>query len=205
MTAPARRVGFFGGTFDPVHLGHLILAEQSREQAGLDEVWFVPAGQPPHKVGKPVTRYEQRVEMVELAIAGQPAFRVEQVERDRPGPHYTADTLTELRRDHPGVEFFLLIGADALADLPGWYDPVRVVASATLLVTPRLNYPLKEPDELRAALPPGTPLRVEYVRSLSFVDISGRDLRRRVAEGRSIRYLVPRAVECYVLEKKLYR
>src|SRR5215210_5863648 len=100
------RVGVFGGTFDPAHLGHLILAEQAREQGRLDEVWFVPAPRPPQKDDRVVTRFDVRVDMLALAIAGQPAFRVEEMEKDRPGPSYTADTLAELHRRHPEHSFF---------------------------------------------------------------------------------------------------
>src|SRR5580692_11114015 len=95
------RIGVFGGTFDPVHFGHLIMAEQCREQAALDQVWFVPSARPPHKVDQPLTPFAQRVEMLALALAGQPAFRVEEIEKDRPGPSYTADTLDDLSRFHP--------------------------------------------------------------------------------------------------------
>ncbi len=209
---PARRVGVFGGTFDPVHLGHLILAEQCREQGRLDEVWFVPANVPPHKQAQPVTRFDQRAEMIELAIAGNAGFRVESVERDLPDPNYTANTLAELRRRHPTTEFFLLIGSDSLNDLPGWYEPHRVVESAALLVMERVNSHAPPLEELRAAIarragvdPVSLPIRVEWARNPPLVSMASSDLRRRVAEGRSVRYLVPRAVECYIHEKQLYR
>src|SRR4051812_43076869 len=131
------RIGIFGGTFDPVHWGHLILAEQGREQGRLDQVWFVPAARPPHKSEAELTPFTQRVEMLHLAIAGQPAFRVEELEKDLPGPGYTAVTLEELQRRHPEHEWFLLVGGDALRDLPGWYEPERIVAKAALLVMAR--------------------------------------------------------------------
>jgi nicotinate-nucleotide adenylyltransferase len=202
-----RRVGVFGGTFDPVHLGHLILAEQCREAGRLDEVWFVPAGKPPHKQDHEITRFEQRVEMIELAIAGQPAFRVDAVERELSGITYTAAVLEELHRRHPGDELFLLIGSDSLNDLPLWYQPQRVVASAALLVMLRTRHPAQSAEQLRQALhlPAETPLHIEYVPQPPVIDIASHDLRQRVREGRSIRYLVPRAVECYIQEKGLYR
>src|SRR5919199_5145855 len=111
------RVGIFGGTFDPVHLGHLILAEQCREQGQLDQVWFIPAARPPHKQDQSLAPFAQRVEMLSLAIAGNPAFRIDELEKDRAGPSYTVDTLAELQRHHPGTEWFLLIGSDCLPDL----------------------------------------------------------------------------------------
>src|SRR5947209_10381026 len=115
------RVGIFGGTFDPLHLGHLILAEQARDQAWLDEVWFVPAPRPPQKEGQAITRFDQRVEMLQLAVAGNRHFLVNEVEKERPGLSYTADTLAELRRRHPEHTFFLLVGGDSLAELSKWH------------------------------------------------------------------------------------
>src|SRR6185369_11984582 len=126
------RIGIYGGTFDPVHVGHLILAEQAREQGRLDEVWFVPAPRPPQKDGVAITRFEARVEMLALAIAGQAAFRIDELEKERVGPSYTVDTLAELRRRHPAYTFFLLIGGDSLADLPLWRDPGGILAQAGL-------------------------------------------------------------------------
>lgn len=200
------RIGIFGGTFDPVHLGHLILAEQCREQAALDQVWFVPAARPPHKLDRPLTRFDQRAEMLALAIAGQPAFRVSDVEKERPGPSYTADTLEALCRQHPGDEFFLLIGSDTVADLPTWHEPWRIVGHAGLVVAARPGHAVLSPAEVRSALrlAADEALRYQAVQT-PLIDIASRDLRCRVAEGRSIRYLVPRAVECYIQDKGLYR
>ena len=199
------RVGVFGGTFDPVHYGHLILAEQCREQGPLDAVWFVPSPRPPHKGERAVTRFEQRVEMLSLAIAGNDAFRIDEVEKERAGPSYTADTLAELRRRHPADEFCLLIGSDTLVDLPGWYQPRRVVESAALLVVRRPGHEVMPAEELRARLQLSepTPLRMVVVEA-PLIDISSRDLRRRAAAGRSLRYFLPRAVEIYIQDKKLY-
>lgn len=200
------RIGIFGGTFDPIHLGHLIVAEQCQEQARLDEVWFLVAARPPHKGRSPLTPFDRRRDMIELAIAGNPRFRVSDVENQRPGPSYTADTLTELRRARPEVDWHLILGADSVADLPHWYDPIRIVAQAALLVVTRPGWELPSVERLREALrlPPEQPLRLAPVDS-PLIDISSRDLRRRVAEGRSIRYLVPSAVAAYIADKKLYR
>jgi nicotinate-nucleotide adenylyltransferase len=200
------RIGVFGGTFDPVHLGHLILAEQCREQGRLDQVWFIPAASPPHKQGQTLTPFAQRVEMLALAIAGQPAFRIDELEKDRPGPSYTIHTLEEIQRRQPAAELFLPVGSDTLLDLPHWYQPARILELAGLLVTPRPGWPLPSLGEIRAALhlPPGADLRLEIVEA-PLIDIASRDLRRRAAEGRSLRYLVPRAVEAYLHDKRLYR
>jgi nicotinate-nucleotide adenylyltransferase len=201
-----KRIGLLGGTFDPVHLAHLIIAEQCREQGQLDEVWFVPAARPPHKQHRPATPFAQRVEMLALAIAGHPAFRVEELEKDRPGPSYTADTLTELHRRRPEDALYLLIGSDTLADLPHWHEPVRVIESAGLLIWVRPNHPVLPPEELRTGLqlPPSAPLQYQVVNG-PLINISSSDLRLRASQGRSLRYLVPRAVECYIHEKQLYR
>ncbi len=198
------RVGVFGGTFDPVHYGHLILAEQCREQGRLDEVLFVPAPRPPHKP-QPCARFEQRVEMLALALAGHPAFRIEEMEKDRDGPSYTVDTLIELRSRRLGDELFLLIGADAVHDLPQWYEPRRILELACLLVMGRPESSAPDCDELRTRLGlPAGAVRMEVIQA-PLIDISSRDMRRRVAEGRSLHYLLPRAVECNSPDTRLYR
>ncbi len=201
------RIGLFGGSFDPIHLGHLILAEQCREQGRLDQVWFIPAARPPHKKEHELARFENRVEMLHLALAGNPAFRVEEIENERDGPSFTVDTVAELKRRHPGDEFFFLVGSDSLADLPKWHEPQRLVRSAGLLVMARPTSPLLTPDQLRALLrlPPEVPLHLDAVDSPLVIDISSRDVRYRLASGRTVRYLLPRAVECYIADKRLYR
>ncbi len=198
------RIGVFGGTFDPVHMGHLILAEQCRDQAKLDEVWFLPSYHPPHKAATAITRFEQRCDMLELAVAGHPAFRVERIEKELPPPSYTAETLAELHHRHPGNEFALLMGSDGLPDLPGWYEPRRVVERASLVVVPRPGVMLWTPERLAAALGvPTEAVRLRYV-ACPMIEIASRELRRAVADGLSVRYLVPRAVEEYLRDRKLY-
>jgi len=198
------RIGIFGGTFDPVHLGHLIVAERCREDAGLDEVWFLPSYQPPHKADRPVTRFDHRAEMLTLATTGQPLFRVDPVEKALPPPSYTAETLAVLRARHPDDEFELVVGGDVLPDLPKWYQPDRVLSQAGLVVVPRPGAPVWTADDLAAAL--GLPPAAVRMRAVDcpLVDIASREIRRRVAAGRSIRFLVPRGVEEYIREKKLY-
>ncbi len=200
------RIGIFGGTFDPVHLGHLIMAEQCREQGQLDQVWFIPAARPPHKQDRPLTGFVQRVEMLALAVAGMPAFRVDELEKDRPGPSYTAETLQQLQTRHPDTQFALLLGSDCLPDLPMWKNPTRILELAELLVFSRPGWPLRTAEEVRQSLglAAEAPLRLRVVRA-PLIDVASRDLRQRVALQRSIRFLVPRAVECYINEKKLYR
>ncbi|MCA1684557.1 MAG: nicotinate-nucleotide adenylyltransferase [Planctomycetia bacterium] len=197
------RLGLFGGTFDPIHLGHLVLAEQCREACGLDAVWFVVAGSPPHKPGER-TAAGDRLEMVRIAVAGHPAFSVSEVETRRPGPHYSVDTLAAVRRDHPGDDLFFLIGADSLTDLPQWRQPEEIARLATVVVVNRPGIDLGA--TAGAPLPdfgPGAhPLRAVTIPPIG---IASHDLRRRLAEGRSVRYMLPRGVEAYINAHKLYR
>lgn len=199
------RVGIFGGSFDPIHYGHLILAEQAREQGQLDQVWFLPAPRPPHKIDSNMTSFDQRVEMIRLAIAGNPAFRVELVEQEREDLSYTVVTLEELDRRHPDAEFFLLIGSDTLVEFHLWYRPLRILELAGLLVMARPGSLMPSPEQFREQLrmPPTTELRMQHV-TAPLVEISSRDLRRRATHGRSLRYFLPRAVEIYIREKALY-
>ncbi|MBA4190634.1 MAG: nicotinate (nicotinamide) nucleotide adenylyltransferase [Planctomycetaceae bacterium] len=198
------RIGIFGGTFDPIHMGHLILAEQCRTQASLDQVWFMPSAHPPHKVGQGVTRFDQRCEMIELAIAGHSAFRVERIEKELPPPSYTSETLAELRRRHPADDFFLLMGSDGLPDLPGWHEPQRVIEQAGLVVVPRPGVMLWTAERLATALSVDvSAVRLRFV-ACPMIEIASRELRRAIADGMSIRYMVPRAVEEYIRDRKLY-
>ncbi len=190
------RVGIFGGTFDPVHLAHLVMAEQCREQAKLDRVLFMPAARPPHKLDRTLTPLDRRIEMLQLATSGYPMFQVSEIEKNRPGPSYTADTLRQLHTEQPDDELFLLLGSDTLRDLPRWYQPAQIAALATVLVVCR-------PQDVQSPEPPAG-FRCQTIAS-PLLDISSRDLRRRVADGRSIRYLVPRAVECYIETHGLYK
>lgn len=195
------RLGLFGGTFDPIHLGHLILAELCRETCRLDQVWFVVAGEPPHKP-RGRTAVADRLEMTRIAIAGHPAFAVSELEAHRPGPHYSVETLQAVHRKHSGDELFFLIGADSLADLPFWREPEQIVRLASLVV---VNRPGCEPVALPSPfiLPPDAkPIRTVTIPPIG---IASTELRQRVAEGRSIRYQVPRGVEAYIEAQRLYR
>ena len=191
------RIGLYGGTFDPIHLGHLILAETCREACGLDRVWFVVAGAPPHKPGGR-TDVSHRLEMVRLAVAGNPAFEVSEIETRRPGPHYSVETLEAIARERPEDELFFLIGADSLVDLPHWRAPDKILRLASLVVAnrpgfepPALDVPPDSKPIQRVTIPP--------------IGIASHEVRRRRLEGRSIRYQVPRAVEAYIDAHGLYR
>lgn len=200
------RIGLLGGSFDPVHYGHLLLAECCREQARLDEVWFMPAAQSPHKRSHLPAPAAARLAMLELATGGEPAFRVCRHELDRGGLSYTVDTLTALGAERPEATFALLLGADALDDFPRWREPARIAALAELIVVCRP--PVTEPNY--AGLE--TVCSPEYVAAtrsrqvtMPQLDLSSRSLRERVAQHQSIRYRTPRAVEEYIRAQSLYR
>ena len=194
------RIGIYGGTFDPVHYGHLILAETCREACRLDEVWFIPAQISPHKLDAKVSPPVARVDMLEFALAALPEFKVVRMEVDRPGPSYTVETLEQIQKDRPDDELFLLMGADSVTDFPTWREPGRIAELATLVVVNRGREAPK-------------PLPVDLVRpggrgvlevTMPGIDLSASDIRNRVAEGKSLRFLVPRPVEHYIREKRLY-
>jgi len=199
------RIGIFGGTFDPVHQGHLILAEQCREQAGLGRVLFVPAARPPHKLERALTPFHHRAEMLELAVAGNPAFRVDRLEEDRTGPSYTVHTLEILKQRDADAELCLIMGSDTLVDLQLWYQPVRILELAGLAVVVRPGSQVPSVEILKAglSLPASFDLRMQAVR-MPLLDISSSSIRARVPLAKTIRYEVPRSVEMYLKEKKLY-
>jgi len=196
------KLGVLGGTFDPPHHGHLALAEVARDQLGLARVLFVPAGQPPHKPGQPITPALHREAMVSLAIAGRDGFLLSRADLDRPGPHYTADLLAILRRAYPGAELYFLMGSDSLAQFLTWRDPPRIAAQAKLAV---LRRPGWEPDleELERAVP-GIRERLVWLEG-PVVAITASDVRQRVQEGLPISDLVPPAVEEYINRHRLYQ
>lgn len=200
------RLGVFGGSFDPIHNGHLLLAECCREQCRLDAVWFLPAAVPPHKQDQQLTPDKQRIEMLELAIADRPAFSVCRYEIDRGGVNYTVETLTHLKDEDPTRELFFLLGADMLADLPHWRNAPRVCELAVPVAVCR---PGAEPVDFSCLGGIVGPERVELIRrhqvEMPEMGISSTDLRQRVASGQSIRYRVPRAVEMYIQSHGLYR
>jgi nicotinate-nucleotide adenylyltransferase len=196
------RLGIYGGTFDPVHYGHLLAAAQCREQCRLDELWFMPAAAPPHKPGAEISPGTARAEMLELAVAGLPEFRVSRMELERDGPSYTVDTLRTLQQPDPARELFLILGADSLADFPTWREPEQIARLARLVVVNRGRTP---PDVAAAVRQLGDVFqnRVQVV-EMPAVDLAATDLRERVRAGRSIQFMTPRAVEVYLRQHKLY-
>ena len=200
------RLGIFGGTFDPVHFGHLALAEECLAVAGLDEVWLVPAASPPHKGGKKLSRFDQRKEMLELAIAGNEKFKVEPMEADRPGPSFTIDTLEEIQKRKPNDELFLIIGGDSALEFSTWKDPAKIACLATIIVRIRPGVIMPTEQEFISQLGKelGVLPKVIFVAGPPYLDVSSSLLKERVSNNKSIRYLLPRAVEVYIQQKKLY-
>jgi nicotinate-nucleotide adenylyltransferase len=191
------KVGIFGGTFDPIHFGHLLLAEQAREAASLHEIWFIPAGEPPHKQGKPVTPAMERKKMVELAIEGHPQFKVNPIELMRSGPSYTVDTIMELKKQNPHVEFFLLVGADMVKNLPKWYKIKEIIQNVQVIG-------LGRPGFDHDALPEYIEERLMWIPDAVETNISSSIIRERLMLNRSARYLVPDSVYKYIKEQGLY-
>ena len=189
------RIGIYGGSFDPIHYGHLLLAESAREQLNLDKVVFVPAAIAPHKRGQESAPATARIEMLKLAISGNAALEVSLLEIDRGGVSYTVDTLTALRDAHPEAELTLLVGGDTLADMPNWKAPEQIVQIARVAVVDRPGASFEQ-----IVLPGAEILHV----SMPLIDFSSREIRNRVARGESIRYWLPRAVEQFILHSNLY-
>jgi nicotinate-nucleotide adenylyltransferase len=202
-----QRVGLIGGTFDPIHYGHLVVAEEVHAALGLTEMVFIPAGQPPHKLGQEYAGSHHRLAMVQLAIASNPHFALSQVEIDRQGPSYLVDTLRILHNQWGlGTELFFVIGWDSLEQFHTWHKATDILAQLTRLVAVRR--PGYEEDrgyntQLETRLP-GIMQRLVVV-SAPQLAISSTNLRRRVAEGRPIKYQTPEAVEQYIMEQGLYR
>ena len=200
------RLGIYGGSFDPVHYGHLLLAESCREECRLDEIWFMPAGSPPHKMSGRLASARDRVAMLRLATSGHPAFRVDTREVDRCGVSYTVDSLEQIRSERPSDDLFLLLGADALADFPTWRSPARIAALAVLVTVRRAGSAAADLGRVAEAIGPAAHAQlVAHQVEMPQVDFSSRDLRARLSAGKSIRYRTPRPVERYLEESSLYR
>lgn len=187
------RIGIFGGTFDPPHVGHLIVASDAFAELDLDRLILIPSADPPHKQGRVAATAEQRLEMLRAAVAADPRFVVDDIELKRTGASYTVDTLREMRHRHPDAELFFLVGVDQMRELHSWREPHEVARLACLSVLTR-GGELPDPD---------SPFRYSLV-PVTRIDLSATDIRRRIAEGRSVRYLVTDEVREIIEESGLY-
>jgi len=195
--------GVLGGTFDPIHVAHLAIAQAALETFALRRVLFVPAAQPPHKPGRPISPAEHRFAMVEVAIAGNPGFEVSRMELDRAGPSYTVDTLAALHAADPETRLALILSAESFAGLPTWNEAERILTLADVIVAPRFGYDEVDGSFLARQFPSS---RAQAV----FLDgprvwLSASEIRQRAAAGRSVRYLVPDAVAAYIGDHGLYQ
>lgn len=194
-----------GGTFDPIHYGHLVAADAACEALDLDVMLFVPCGQPPHRDPAATTPAEHRYLMTVLATTGNPRFRVSRIELERPGPSYTVDTLRALRQQlGADTEINFVVGVDAFLGMDGWRSPEQVMELARIVVVSRPGYNGRAVRERLASLPEHLRRRVLHL-EIASLDISASELRRRLGEGRSVRYLIPPAVLAYIEQHGLYR
>ena len=195
----SKRIGILGGSFDPVHYGHLIMAESTRVQCRLEAVWFLPTSMNPLKQDGPSATPEQRVEMLNLAIGGHDAFEICRCEIDRDGPSYTYETLEILTSENPDTEFVFIMGADSLADLGQWKNPERICELASIAVVCRPDSPQPKGD----MFPVDSPVWMRV--DMPLIGLSSRELRSAIAQDIGVRFQTPRAVEAYISQEELYR
>jgi nicotinate-nucleotide adenylyltransferase len=197
-----RRIGIMGGTFDPIHYGHLLMGEEARQAFALDQVIFVPNGRPAHKKPYLVSQPEDRYAMTLLATASNPAFACSRVELDRPGPSYTIDTLRHFRREIPDLQaLYFITGADAILEILTWHETEKLVDECAFIAVTRPGFVL---ERLKAVVDAQFLQRVSFL-PIPGLEISSTDLRQRVRARRSIKYLTPEPVEEYVRRQGLYR
>lgn len=217
-----KKLGILGGTFNPIHVGHLAAAEEVRERLDLERVLFIPSFLPPHKDDEAIPPAAQRLAMVKIAIAGNPQFSLSDIEVQRGGKSYTVDTVTDLHRAYPGAEFFFITGLDSFLDIQTWKDWERLLGLCSFVVLSRqghaftdlVNFPFMktskqklevldsgEQARIKAETPAGMSIWLEQV---PLYDISSTDIRKRIRQGRSIKYLLPDEVETYIINNTLY-
>lgn len=198
-----RTIGIFGGTFDPPHLGHLILAAEARAQLALDHLLWVLTPDPPHKQGLAIAPVEYRLAMIRLALTDAPEFELSTVDLDRPGPHYAVDTVKIIAERNPGTKLVYLMGGDSLGDLPLWHQPRDFVAACQLIGVMRRPGDAIDLPSLENKIP-GLTDKVRFVEA-PLLDISAHEIRARVKEERPFRYFLPTAVYTYIISHNLYQ
>lgn len=216
-----RRIGILGGTFNPVHFGHLTAAEEVRERLHLDRVLFVPSYLPPHKSSKEIPSAAQRMDMVKLAIGGNPWFSASDIEIERGGTSYTIETVQALRSSYPDSELFFITGLDSFLDIRTWHQWKKLLKLCSFVVLSRPGYLFSDlptigfrqvPGESLAELDNGTAAETDvktpdftlYLQVIPHLDISSTEIRKRIHERRSIKYLLPESVEHYIIKNKIY-
>jgi nicotinate-nucleotide adenylyltransferase len=195
--ARTKKIGILGGTFDPIHLGHLVLAEQVKERLKLDQVVFIPCLRSPHKTRQKLSPAEVRFRMTQLAVEGNPSFSVSDIELKRKGLSYTVDTLKELKGLYPKSQIYFLTGSDVVDELDTWKDPQRLYRLAKVVIATRPGFDQFDRRNRFA--------KKSIVVPITGMDVSSSEIRRRVKKGKSVKYLVPSGVEDYIRKKKLYR
>ncbi|WP_240983213.1 nicotinate-nucleotide adenylyltransferase [Acididesulfobacillus acetoxydans] len=198
------RLGVMGGTFDPIHYGHLVAAETARIEFRLRQVLFVPTGNPPHKQEKKISPGELRFEMVRRAVADNPNFSLSRLEIERQGPSYTIDTLRILRKDHPESDLYFITGTDALREIFFWHEAAEILKLTNFVAVSRPGYEARDFLEQARKEHPEAQGRISLL-EVPALAISSTDVRARVGRGQSIRYLLPEAVRRFIEEKALYR
>lgn len=197
------RLGIMGGTFDPIHHGHLFAAECARQAFGLARVYFVTAARPPHKRETALTPAQHRHAMVILATASNPSFLPSDVELTRPGPSYTVDTIVQFSMRFPQADLYFITGADALVDLPRWHDVEAILMASRIVAVARPGHPPDRLNHVRFSLAPMVRSRIEYLQ-VPALNVSSSEVRARVRAGLPVRYLVPEPVEQYICKERLY-
>src|SRR5574341_6237 len=199
----AERIGIFGGTFDPPHLGHLILASEARAQLKLTRLLWALTPIPPHKLRQPISSLDDRLAMLKLALKDEPAFELSTIEMDRRGPHYTVDTLKLLAEQNPEADLILLLGGDSLHDLPTWNRPADLVADCRQIGVMRRPGDSIDLSALERKIP-GIRAKIRFIEA-PLLEIASREIRQRAAKGRPFRDYVPPSLYAYIVEHKLYR
>jgi nicotinate-nucleotide adenylyltransferase len=195
--AQTKKIGILGGTFDPIHLGHLVLAEQVKEKLKLDQVIFIPCFRSPHKTRQKLSPAKDRLRMLQLALEGNSSFSVSDIELKRKGLSYTVDTLKELKDLYPNSQIYFLTGSDVPSELGAWKDPEQIYRLAKVVIATRPGFDKLDPRNQFA--------EKSIVVPITGIDVSSSEIRRRVKKGKSIKYLVSSRVEDFIRRKKLYR
>lgn len=197
-----QRIGILGGTFDPPHIGHLVLADSAIASLNLGQLLFVPAGDPPHKQHTTRQPIRHRLAMLERALTLDPRFLLSRVDLDRPGPHYATDTVRLIQQQYPGAELYFVMGGDSLRDLPTWHDPAGLIAGCRLAVMERASAPIS--PTMHESILPGLAERVVLI-DAPLVEISSTEIVERLRTGKTVRFLVPETVLDYIDTNQIYQ